>query len=1064
MLKWIMQEQVSAEHFFRETLEWMPRKGGMSTAHPINRYDKSKCRDSSRGLNMKRMPIEGGDSVRNTPIARSHDDGERLHSRKAVTPTADFGDSPRLVAQRAAMLRLQQNPRAAAQRKQVDSALGPSAQRTSGIHQTGIPSGLQAVVEARSGMDLSAVQVHRNSGKPQQQGALAYAQGNDIHLGPGQDQHLPHELWHVVQQRQGRVKPTIQTKTGLSINDDPALETEADAVAGEIKGTKANPSELTARKTANAVASPHHACDPLQLKLTDYDDFKSKGTGIDWDPHRTQSVKTEKTTGGRIARGLGVFVKDAGAIEVDWGGKQHAVVDSATGEPALLQWRLDPLAQPGVEAKPTNRTRTLAATAKGKKKKTYPYVPAQLVPFELGGDATADNVVAIPDKSTKAIDEVYERLFRLVLEQRAYVSFEAKVTHVDESKPTKVRYAKSIECNWYEVDPKGHSVPGTHASITITLPSPAEYAGGDKGKFDIPTTIGGLTGSANRANVTPNALTRDPTSAISWHTEIEFSSTTAEGDGQEVEARRLGPDHKMGEEPVSGGIWSKRVKQMEALSGKPKKRYVAGHLLNHQLGGPGNDARNLAPIPGDANTKFEKEVEKPVKKIVNVDHGWAYYKVSVDFAPLGGKSKGKYPSEFHAVWWQLDQKEQRVPNTKGDISMTMDSPKTGGDYQITTTKREAGSGARQGATAQSPLAFHEIVLDNDPAILRPKILIMRPLVASLKEMRLNDYFQGSDLSKCAETVLGSYTPQAAELQAYKVIVDFTAEAAGASSPMDIDRKRFAEAKDSVETAFRERDSRVSTALGAAKAFYKEHYENTRANDLINAVNEAAKQTQGELIKMMTLASRMISTAETLHKLAEENHDRLVEEANHFRQWLGLAPLDIGTTTVDDASAEIESSSKQVVSNVLYVHQAPGSPGQVITVSESEGISNAESSVDARDQLAGRYAEASLGLNKRVDFSSVPRARLDERLLTLLDDDTTRQDLIRASSTSTPSSSSNIVAETVQQLAKMVSLSKPQGLATELVAKAVIAKLYEEHTKAFQQYMEWAENVVSATRV
>ncbi|MEL6127089.1 MAG: DUF4157 domain-containing protein, partial [Pseudomonadota bacterium] len=37
---------------------------------------------------------------------------------------------------------------------------------------------------------------------------MAYAQGSNIHLGPGQDQHLPHEAWHVVQQRQGRVPTT----------------------------------------------------------------------------------------------------------------------------------------------------------------------------------------------------------------------------------------------------------------------------------------------------------------------------------------------------------------------------------------------------------------------------------------------------------------------------------------------------------------------------------------------------------------------------------------------------------------------------------------------------------------------------------------------------------------------------------------------------------------------------------------------------------------------------------------------------------------------------------------
>ena len=91
----------------------------------------------------------------------------------------------------------------------------------------GLPGGLRQGIEAMSGMDLSDVQVHRNSAQPAQVNALAYAQGNEVHLGPGQEQHLPHEAWHVVQQRQGRVQPTAQL-AGTAINDDASLEAEAD--------------------------------------------------------------------------------------------------------------------------------------------------------------------------------------------------------------------------------------------------------------------------------------------------------------------------------------------------------------------------------------------------------------------------------------------------------------------------------------------------------------------------------------------------------------------------------------------------------------------------------------------------------------------------------------------------------------------------------------------------------------------------------------------------------------------------------------------------------------------
>ncbi|USN99801.1 MAG: DUF4157 domain-containing protein [Phycisphaeraceae bacterium] len=55
---------------------------------------------------------------------------------------------------------------------------------------------------------LHDVRVHHEAYKPTGVQAQAYATGHNIHLGPGQDKHLPHEAWHVVQQKQGRVKPT----------------------------------------------------------------------------------------------------------------------------------------------------------------------------------------------------------------------------------------------------------------------------------------------------------------------------------------------------------------------------------------------------------------------------------------------------------------------------------------------------------------------------------------------------------------------------------------------------------------------------------------------------------------------------------------------------------------------------------------------------------------------------------------------------------------------------------------------------------------------------------------
>jgi hypothetical protein len=97
-------------------------------------------------------------------------------------------------------------------------------------NNTGLSDNLKTGIENLSGYSMDDVKVHRNSDKPAQLQAHAYAQGSDIHLGPGQEKHLPHEAWHVVQQKQGRVNPTMQMKGKVNVNDDAGLEKEADVM------------------------------------------------------------------------------------------------------------------------------------------------------------------------------------------------------------------------------------------------------------------------------------------------------------------------------------------------------------------------------------------------------------------------------------------------------------------------------------------------------------------------------------------------------------------------------------------------------------------------------------------------------------------------------------------------------------------------------------------------------------------------------------------------------------------------------------------------------------------
>lgn len=97
------------------------------------------------------------------------------------------------------------------------------------VNQTGMPTNLKNGIESLSGFSMDDVRVHYNSDKPQKMEALAYTEGTDIHVAPGQEKHLAHEAWHVAQQKAGRVSPTTSVG-GVPVNDNVALEHEADVM------------------------------------------------------------------------------------------------------------------------------------------------------------------------------------------------------------------------------------------------------------------------------------------------------------------------------------------------------------------------------------------------------------------------------------------------------------------------------------------------------------------------------------------------------------------------------------------------------------------------------------------------------------------------------------------------------------------------------------------------------------------------------------------------------------------------------------------------------------------
>lgn len=177
-------------------------------------------------------------------------------------------------------------------RKLLDgtSNLQPSQLRSLPESQAGLPHTLRMGIEKLSGLVMNDVRVHYDSSKPGELGALAHTQGSNIYVAPGQEKHLPHEAWHVVQQKQGRVRSTgVQTK-GASINADSGLEREADQMGA--RASRADSSGRLQKNYPSPISHPAQAGVIQRKKLPpkvgkdDYGQFETtsfgaKGRGVE---------------------------------------------------------------------------------------------------------------------------------------------------------------------------------------------------------------------------------------------------------------------------------------------------------------------------------------------------------------------------------------------------------------------------------------------------------------------------------------------------------------------------------------------------------------------------------------------------------------------------------------------------------------------------------------------------------------------------------------------------------------------------------------------------------------
>ena len=194
-------------------------------------------------------------------------------------------------------------------------------------NNTGLPDNLKSGIENLSGYSMDDVKVHYNSSRPTQLQAHAYTQGTDIHVASGQEKHLAHEAWHVVQQKQGRVQATTQMH-GVNVNDNSGLEKEAD-----VMGAKAmNSSSSIQRKSTGLKETDVSSNEPVQKyavarntvdrKLYNISENAKMICGVDY-PNHELFVKNSgmiNTLNNSIPSGLIEF-KSNGKYDVSLDGK-----------------------------------------------------------------------------------------------------------------------------------------------------------------------------------------------------------------------------------------------------------------------------------------------------------------------------------------------------------------------------------------------------------------------------------------------------------------------------------------------------------------------------------------------------------------------------------------------------------------------------------------------------------------------------------------------------------------------------------------------------------------------
>ncbi len=167
-------------------------------------------------------------------------------------------------------------------------------------------------------------------------------------------------------------------------------------------------------------------------------------------------------------------------------------------------------------------------------------------------------------------------------------------------------------------------------------------------------------------------LVEEGTGSGNFKSQITYSGVNSLGFGTNMDANPVGPDHPAGS-TVSKTLRLELREDRGSRQGigsiaARQGKYRLGHLLNHHIGGPGNDWRNLTPLTPSANGLHSSQVEQKIKRLVNTHNRWVHYTVDAEYdgsPPTPGPHVHPFETQFarRLSWsYQIKKADPNNPN------------------------------------------------------------------------------------------------------------------------------------------------------------------------------------------------------------------------------------------------------------------------------------------------------------------------------------------------------------------------------------------------------------------